>query len=195
MERIGEEQKMTVKEVAEALGVSYDTVAKHARTLGYTENGKQTLLTEYQTLEIKNRIGKHDLLLSSKVESAVTEIEKDETILKAMQYMKERYENALKRALEAERKNAVLMHVRKTYTAGEIAKELGMRSAQELNAAMAEKGVQYKQNGTWLPTADYSDCGYFEIKQQELENGKVIYDRRITQIGRDFILSLFEGGN
>ena len=48
--------------------------------------------------------------------------------------------------------------------------------------------------GTWLPTADNSSCGYFEIKQQELESGKVIYDRRITQTGREFILSLFEGG-
>jgi len=95
------------------------------------------------------------------------------------------------RALEAERKNAVLMHVRKTYTAGEVAKELGFRSAQELNQKLSERKVQYKQNGTWLPCAEYSDMGYFEIKQQELENGTVIYDRRITQTGREFILNLF----
>ena len=127
-------------------------------------------------------------------ENAVTEIEKQQTIILAMQYLQDGY-NAMKaRAVEAERKNAILMHVSKTYTAGEIAKELGMRSAQELNQALADKGIQYKQNGTWLPTADNSTCGYFEIKQQELESGRVIYDRRITQLGRDFIVNLFKDG-
>ena len=113
---------------------------------------------------------------------------------RALQMANKKIDEFKNRAIEAERKNAVLMHVRKTYTAGEIAKELGMRSAQELNAALSEKGVQYKQNGTWLPTANYSDSGYFEIKQQELDSGKVVYDRRITQTGREMILTMF-GGN
>lgn len=93
--------------------------------------------------------------------------------------------------VEAERKNAVLMHVKKTYTATEIAKELGLRSAIELNEKLEQRKVQYKMNDTWVPTADYSECGYFHIKQEVLDNGKVIYHRRITQIGRDFILGLF----
>lgn len=97
------------------------------------------------------------------------------------------------RAIEAERKNAVLMHVRKTYTAGEIAKEIGLKSAQALNQALSDKKIQYKQNGTWLPCAKYAENGYFEIKQQELDNGQVIYDRRITQTGREFIVNLFGG--
>jgi len=95
------------------------------------------------------------------------------------------------RAIEAERKNAVLMHVRKTYTAGEVAKEIGLKSAQALNQALSDKKIQYKQNGTWLPCAKYAENGYFEIKQQELDNGQVIYDRRITQTGREFIVNLF----
>ena len=35
--------------------------------------------------------------------------------------------------VEAERRNAILMHVNKTYTVTEIAKELGLKSAIQLN--------------------------------------------------------------
>ena len=94
--------------------------------------------------------------------------------------------------VEAERKNAILMHVNKTYTMTEIAKELGMRSAIQLNKLLAEKRIQYQVNGTWVMYSHYSDLGYEEIKQEVLDSGKVIYHRRIPQIGREFILKLFE---
>mgnify|MGYP002523782618 CR=1 FL=1 len=94
--------------------------------------------------------------------------------------------------VEAERKNAILMHVNKTYTVTEIAKELGLRSATQLNKILAEKKIQYSVNGTWVMYSKYSDLGYEEIKQEVLDSGKVIYHRRITQMGREFILSLFQ---
>lgn len=95
--------------------------------------------------------------------------------------------------VEAERKNAILMHVNKTYTMTEIAKELGMKSAIQLNKLLAEKKIQYQVNGTWVMYSQYSDLGYEEIKQEVLDSGKVIYHRRITQMGREFILKLLEG--
>jgi prophage antirepressor-like protein len=97
-----------------------------------------------------------------------------------------------KARVEAERKNAILMHVNKTYTITEIAKELGLKSAKQLNRILADNGIQYQINGTWVMFSKYSDCGYEEIKQEVLDSGKVIYHRRITQLGRKFILSLFE---
>lgn len=93
--------------------------------------------------------------------------------------------------VEAERKNAILMHVNKTYTVTEIAKELGLRSATQLNRILAEKKIQYQVNGAWVMYSRYSDQGYEEIKQEVLDSGRVIYHRRITQMGREFILSLF----
>lgn len=93
--------------------------------------------------------------------------------------------------VEAERKNAILIHVNKTYTMTEIAKELNMKSAIQLNKLLAEKKIQYQVNGTWVFYSQYSNLGYEEIKQEILDNGKVIYHRKITQIGREFILSLF----
>lgn len=93
--------------------------------------------------------------------------------------------------VEAERKNAILMHVNKTYTVTEIAKELGLRSATQLNRILAEKKIQYQVNGTWVMYSRYSNLGYEEIKQEVLDSGRVIYHRRITHTAREFILSLF----
>lgn len=94
--------------------------------------------------------------------------------------------------IEAEKTNAILMHVNKTYTMTEIAKEIGLKSANELNKILAEKKIQYKSNGTWVMYSDYSDLGYESIKQETLDSGHVIYYRRITQLGRKFILGLFD---
>ena len=94
--------------------------------------------------------------------------------------------------VEAERKNAILTHVNKTYTMTEIAKELNLKSALELNKLLSERKIQYKVNGTWVFYSDYSNLGYEDIKQEVLDNGHVIYHRKITQLGREFILGLFE---
>lgn len=94
--------------------------------------------------------------------------------------------------VEAEKRNAILTHVNKTYTMTEIAKELNMSSAKKLNEILKDKKIQYKINDTWVFYSQYSDLGYEEIKQEILDNGKVVYHRKITQLGREFILKLFE---
>lgn len=90
--------------------------------------------------------------------------------------------------------NSALMHVSKTYTTGEVAKELGFTSARKLNRLLHDKGIQFYQNGTWIPYAKYADIGLVEIKQDIAKNGHVYYDRRWTQKGRAFIVALFEDG-
>ena len=94
--------------------------------------------------------------------------------------------------IETERRNAILMHVNKTYTATEIAKELNMKSAQELNNKLGQLGIQFKVNKTWVLYSNYANLGYEDIKQEVLDNGKVVYHRKFTQSGRDFILGLFK---
>lgn len=90
--------------------------------------------------------------------------------------------------IEAERVNAILTHVNKTYTATEIAKEIGFKSATEMNKVLGEMKIQYKMNDTWIMYSKYSSLGYDQIKQEVLDNGRVIYHRRFTQLGREFIL-------
>ena len=96
-----------------------------------------------------------------------------------------------KRAEIAENKNNLLMHSEKSYTITEIAKELGYNSAIEFNKLLHEDEIIFKQNGTWVPYSQYSKCGYFEIKQSILENEIVVYNLRVTQKGRDFLLSRY----
>ena len=93
--------------------------------------------------------------------------------------------------LEAEKQRDKLVHQNKLYTTSEIAKELGLSSATKLNNLLAEKKIQYKQNKTWLLYSKYSELGLVSIKQDVLDNGKIIYDRKWTGKGRDFILNLF----
>lgn len=94
--------------------------------------------------------------------------------------------------LEAEKLRDKLIHQNKLYTTSEIAKELGLKSATKLNGLLAEKKIQYKQNKTWLLYSKYADCGYVSIKQDILDSGHIIYDRKWTGKGRDFILNLFK---
>ena len=46
-----------------------------------------------------------------------------------------------------------------TYTATQIAKELGM-SGRELNLRLKTLGIQFRQSGTWMLTARYQKEGY-----------------------------------
>ena len=93
--------------------------------------------------------------------------------------------------LEAEKQRDKLVHQNKLYTTSEIAKELGLSSATKINNLLSEKKIQYKQNKTWLLYSKYSELGLVSIKQDVLDNGKIIYDRKWTGKGRDFILNLF----
>lgn len=82
-----------------------------------------------------------------------------------------------------------LIHQGKLYTATEIAKEVGFRSAKAFNKDLEEKKIQYKCNNTWVLNARYSELGYVSIKQIELDNGRIIYDRKFTGKGRDWLIN------
>jgi len=88
-------------------------------------------------------------------------------------------------------KVTLLSHTKKTYTTSEIAKELGFKSANELNKKLKELGIQYKVNGTWVLSAKYANKGYVEIKQGLKADGTSLYYTRWTQKGREFLLELF----
>lgn len=95
-------------------------------------------------------------------------------------------------AKEAKENVERLIHNNKTYTTTEISKELGFRSAIELNKTLEKMGIQFKQNGTWLLYAKYEGNEYTSTKQIVLDSGRITYDRRWTGKGRDFILNLFK---
>lgn len=184
----GGEQLMTVQEVANVLGVGNEAIRWHIRKLypDLIQHGKPTYLNEEQIIQIKSNMKQ-----SSALDSAKTDMEMVKQVYESMSWLSQKLIHAEQERDKANAKVAVLTHVNKTYTATEIAKELKMHSAQELNKWLRDKGVQFLQNGTWVPYSKYATQGYFDIKQQVLDNGTVIYDRKITQIGREFILEIF----
>lgn len=92
---------MTVKEVAEVLGVTPEAIKKHVRELfpECIRNGIETVLTVSQVTEIKKK-----MLPTTLVVGAVTEIDRQKTIILAMQYLKEDYDKMKQRAEIAEQK-------------------------------------------------------------------------------------------
>ncbi len=193
MKELSQERMMTVKEVAEVLGVAESTVRNKVSEMfpEIVRNGIATYLNEQQATEIKKSLVPRDLTLKSKLENAITDIEMMERAQSVQLWMADKIRQLRSENDELTKTVNILAHVNKTYTATEIAKEVNMRSAQELNKELEKRGIQYQSNGTWVMYSKYSSLGYEEIKQKTLDNGKVVYDRHFTQIGREFIVKLF----
>ena len=139
--------------------------------------------TDWVTSEILSSIRKHGIYATDNVIDNI--LNNPDFGIELLTKLKE--ERAAR--VKAEQTNAILMHVNKTYTATEIAKELGLRSAIQLNKILEKLHIQFKVNDTWVMCSDYSQLGYEEIKQEVLDSGRVIYHRRITQLGREFIIN------
>lgn len=200
------------KDIANILGYSNSRKAIYDHV--YTEDKGVTkcdTLGGSQELTTINESGLYSLIFGSKMESAakfkrwVTSdvlpsirkhgmyatdelINNPDLLIAAATKIKEERQARL----EAEKLRDKLIHQNKLYTTSEIAKELGLKSATKLNGLLAEKKIQYKQNKTWLLYSKYADCGYVSIKQDILDNGHIIYDRKWSGKGRDFILNLFK---
>lgn len=101
----------------------------------------------------------------------------DEAIAYAMQVLSKRLEQAKQEKAMLEQQNLYLaneireaapkvqyvnnvLQAVNTYTSTQIAKELGMREAEQLHKALKEKGIMFKQSGQWMLTAKYSGKGY-----------------------------------
>ena len=138
--------------------------------------------TEWVTSDVLPSIRKHGMYATDEL------INNPDLLIAAATKIKEERQARL----EAEKQRDKLIHQNKLYTTSEIAKELGLKSANKLNQLLAEKKIQYKQNKTWLLYSKYADCGYVSIKQDILDSGHIIYDRKWTGKGRDFILNLFK---
>ncbi len=153
-------------------------IAKHLAMIEMTDKGHQ--VREY-FIECEKKLNQKMLPQTYK-----------QALIELLQVVEENERLALENQTKQERIE-LLSHTGKGYTMTEIAKELNMKSANELNKRLAEMKVQYKSNGTWVMYSKYSKKGYEHIKQEVTDNGAVIYHRKITQAGREFILNLFKG--
>lgn len=76
-------------------------------------------------------------------------------------------------------------------TVTQVAKSIGMRSAQQLNKWMHEHGIVYRQAGQWLPYADYSEKGYFHIVTHCPDGDRTYHNLKITMKGKEFITETY----
>lgn len=83
-----------------------------------------------------------------------------------------------------------------TYTATQLAKELGFTSGEALNKKLKEMRVQYKQSGQWLLYTDYSGKGYTKTKTESFtrNDGSIGTNTYTvwTEVGRAFLHTLFK---
>lgn len=101
----------------------------------------------------------------------------DEAIAYAMQVLNKRLEQARQeKAMLEQRNNYLTNEIRQaapkvqyvdevlqapnTYTSTQMAKELEMRTAEQLHKVLRGKGLMFKQSGQWMLTAKYCEKGY-----------------------------------
>lgn len=80
-----------------------------------------------------------------------------------------------------------------TYSATEIAKDLGLKSAQKLNKWLQDIGFHYKQGKKWLPYAKYSDQGLVDLKLEDTKHGFKVKTEKFTNKGKMWILEKWKG--
>ena len=210
VERCERNSSISTMQFAKQLGTTPKVVLENARKClpdKKIENGKPTYWTQAEITVLLEYMKSHtsnnrSVEFNSTLSNTSTELTPALKLKKALELAQEAYEEELailrlkneeqeKKLKIAENKNNLLMHSDKTYTISEIAKELGYKSAIEFNKVLYNDKIIFKRNGTWMPYSDYSKCGYFEIKQTILENEIVVYNLRVTQKGREFLLSKY----
>lgn len=87
--------------------------------------------------------------------------------------------------------NDIRTHLSKEYSTTEIAKELNLGSAYELNEMLCKDGIQFNINGEYILCAEYENNAYTRIIQTVLDNGKIVYNKIWTDLGREFILKKY----
>lgn len=130
-----------------------------------------------QWLSVDFRLWCNDRIKELLKNGVTTVSNDDEAIAYAMQVLRKRLETAKaeKERLQAENQlqseqlklaapkvkyvDEVLQSAQ-TYTSTQVAKELGMREAEQLHKALKSKGIMFKQSGQWMLTAKYSEKGY-----------------------------------
>lgn len=136
----------------------------------------------------------------------------DEAIAYAMQVLSKRLEQAKAEKAMLEQQNACLTNEIKqaapkvqyvdsvlqsvnTYTSTQMAKELSLRTAEQLHKSLKEKGVMFYQSGQWMLTARYSENGYTKTRTSQFtrSDGSIGTNTITvwTELGRAFLHKIF----
>ena len=195
------EMKMTVKEVADAIGYEPETIRKKVKELfpEIVENGKPTMLNEKQVYDLKRNLLPRTPALKSGVDSAITSLDIEEMTLRVIQYHVDKVvqlkaENERQREKIALDAHKVEFHDAVTQSSdtldfAQVAKLLNIPHMGRNNMLMAlrERGILRGDNS---PYQQYVDRGYFRLVEVPVTiNGKIEIKPKpvVFQKGIDFI--------
>lgn len=130
--------------------------------MGYTGDKagqfKEMFINEFNKREMM--LKSDDYILARSQEILNNRLRLAEQQLQAAQKQIELQDEQIKQAApKVQYVDNVLQSVN-TYTSTQMAKELGMREAEQLHKTLKERGIMFKQSGQWLLTAKYCEKGY-----------------------------------
>ena len=184
--RVGEAmaKAMTVKQVAEALGMADSTIRNKARELfpDLVENGVTTYLVEEQVQAIKDALVPRTLTLKSKVESAVTALDMANKAREVMAWLMsesdrlraELADEREARAIDAPKVESfeALMRSDKTMSITDASKHFGLHPKAEVFPYLRACGYLTMMD---LPTQAAIDAGYLALREVERRgDGQII---------------------
>jgi phage antirepressor YoqD-like protein len=195
---VSRDRRMTVKEVANALGVSADTIKISVREVypGLMQNGVTTILNEEQVTAVKMNLRKNSQVQNQ----PKTDLEKKLIVAQAMQFLQEEIEELRSKNEELKPKAAFFDAVADSRDA------LQMR---DVAAALNEKGwgrntiFEFLRRHKVLDSAnvpyrEYQDRGYFRVIEQKWTDAEgethISLKTLVYQKGVDFIRKLIEQG-
>jgi phage antirepressor YoqD-like protein len=201
--------RMTVKQVADALGCDDETVRRHVKDMwpNIFKNGTTTSLDECMVLHVKNKLaesGRNDLRNVAEVKDIHTELEMKQKAAEVLGWLASeadrlRAELALSSealALAAPKVEAFdrLLDASGTVCLTDAAKALGQSPKKFFDDCHA-LGVLFRRAGQdWVPYQSYLDRGWFEVKTRTYGEGPhdhVTEQTRVTPKGLDGMAKLF----
>jgi phage antirepressor YoqD-like protein len=171
------DRRMTIREVADILGVSGEALKKHIRDIypDLMQNGVMTYLNESQIVEIKSR-----MLPTTKVVGATTDLEMKQKALEVMQWMASQVEAEKAARIAAEEKalalmpkaaaHDALMSSENTMSITDAGKHFGLHPRTQVFPYLRD--ARYLTNND-LPTQAAIDAGYLSMKEVLCPDGEI----------------------
>jgi len=190
----GGDRRMTVREVAEVLGCSPDTIYNSARELfpDIFRPGKTAYLTQEQVTAVKMNLRKN----SEVAAQPKTDIEKALLIQQAMQYQQEIIDSLQEKVAAGRPKVEFFDQVADSADALQMRDVAGVLNIQGLGRNSLFKLLREKSvlDGRNIPYREYQDRGYFRVIEQKWTDKygetRISLKTLVYQRGVDFIRKL-----
>jgi phage antirepressor YoqD-like protein len=171
------DRRMTIREVADILGVSGEALKKHVRDIypDLMQNGVMTYLNESQIVEIKSR-----MIPTTKVVGATTDLEMKQKALEVMQWMASQVEAEKAARIAAEEKalallpkaeaHDALMISENTMSITDAGKHFGLHPRTQVFPYLRD--ARYLTHND-LPTQSAIDAGYLSLREVLCPDGEI----------------------